>query len=111
MRLTLPHRDPSVQTEDNVTFLLQQNIPKNAIVLGVSLGGLVAARLQEVGGVLPSRIGAPVLLRAHGMEPDDPDFIARPPLDDQAPYLRTARTPREMLRRNVVFEARSLTVL
>jgi pimeloyl-ACP methyl ester carboxylesterase len=49
--------------------------------------------------------------KPHGMEPDDPEFICWPPLDDDALYRRTARTPREMLRRNVVYEARSLTVL
>jgi hypothetical protein len=49
--------------------------------------------------------------KPHGMEFDDPDFIAWPPFDDQALYLRMARTPRELLRRNVAYPARSLTVL
>lgn len=49
--------------------------------------------------------------KPHGMEPDDPEFICWPPLDDQALYRKMARTPRELLRRNVVYEARSLTVL
>jgi len=49
VRPMLPHHDPSVRAEESVAFLLQQNIPPNALVLGVSLGGLVGARLQEMG--------------------------------------------------------------
>lgn len=49
--------------------------------------------------------------KPHGMEPDDPEFICWPPFDDQDLYRRMARTPKELLRRNVVYEARSLTVL
>lgn len=49
VRPMLPHHDPSVRAEESVDFLLQQAIPSNALVLGVSLGGLVAARLQELG--------------------------------------------------------------
>jgi pimeloyl-ACP methyl ester carboxylesterase len=49
VRPMLPHHDPFVRAEDSVDFLLQQAIPPNALVFGVSLGGLVAARLQELG--------------------------------------------------------------
>jgi hypothetical protein len=49
--------------------------------------------------------------QTHGLEPDDPEFMCWPPLDDRALHLKMARTPRELLRRNVVYEARSLTVL
>ena len=49
VRPLLPHHDPSARAEESVTFLLQENIPHIALVLGVSLGGLVAARLQELG--------------------------------------------------------------
>lgn len=49
--------------------------------------------------------------KPHGISPGDPDFICWPPLDDQALYRKMARTPKEVLRRNVVYEARSLTVL
>jgi len=49
--------------------------------------------------------------KPHGVEPDDPEFMCWPPLDDQALYRKMARTPKELLRRNVVYEARSLTVL
>ena len=49
VRPLLPHHDASVRAEESVAFLLDRNIPQNALLLGVSLGGLVAARLQEVG--------------------------------------------------------------
>lgn len=49
IRPLLPHHDPSVRAEESVAFLLQQEIPHNALMVGVSLGGLVAARLQELG--------------------------------------------------------------
>ena len=44
-------------------------------------------------------------------EPGERPFMAWPPLSEVALYRMKARTPKEMLRRNVVFEARSLTVL
>lgn len=47
LRPMLPHHDPVVRAEDSVDFLMRQSIPSNALLLGVSLGGLVAARMQE----------------------------------------------------------------
>jgi hypothetical protein len=44
-------------------------------------------------------------------EPEDGNFMTWPPLSEAALYRMKARSPKEMLRRNVVFEARSLTVL
>jgi hypothetical protein len=44
-------------------------------------------------------------------ESDDRHFTAWPPLSEAALYRMKAKSPKEMLRRNVVFEARSLTVL
>jgi hypothetical protein len=44
-------------------------------------------------------------------EPDDPEFMVSPPDSEDALYRMKARSPKEMLRRNVIFEARSLTVL
>ena len=46
-----------------------------------------------------------------GTEPDDRQFMAWPPLSKAALYRVKARSPKEMLRRNVAFEARNLTVL
>jgi pimeloyl-ACP methyl ester carboxylesterase len=49
VRLGLPHAVPTVPAEASVEFLLDSVIPKGALVVGVSLGGLVAAKLQELG--------------------------------------------------------------
>jgi len=49
VRPRLPHSDPSVQAEESVDFLRSQEIPQNALIMGISLGGLVAAKLQEAG--------------------------------------------------------------
>jgi pimeloyl-ACP methyl ester carboxylesterase len=48
VRPRLPHSDPSVLAEESVDFLLSLEIPQNALILGISLGGLVAAKLQEM---------------------------------------------------------------
>ncbi len=50
-------------------------------------------------------------LASHPDNPDHPDFMCWPPHSDDALYRMMARTPKEMLRRNVVYEARSLTIL
>jgi len=44
-------------------------------------------------------------------EKDDPDFMLWPPTSEVDIHRMMARSPKEMLRRNVVYEARSLTVL
>jgi pimeloyl-ACP methyl ester carboxylesterase len=48
-RPLLPHADPEVLAEDSLVALRALEIPQNAYVIGVSLGGLLAARLQETG--------------------------------------------------------------
>lgn len=48
-RPLLPHHDPSVPSEVSVEHLLGMEIPRNALLVGISLGGLVAAKLQEMG--------------------------------------------------------------
>jgi pimeloyl-ACP methyl ester carboxylesterase len=49
VRPAMPHSDPAALAETSVDFLRSHEIPQNALVLGVSLGGVVAAKLQEVG--------------------------------------------------------------
>jgi pimeloyl-ACP methyl ester carboxylesterase len=49
IRPELPHHDPKSHAEDSVQDILQLQIPQNSLLVGISLGGLVAARLQEVG--------------------------------------------------------------
>jgi predicted esterase YcpF (UPF0227 family) len=46
---TLPHHDPNIPAEVSLKHLLQLQIPQDSLLFGISLGGLVAARLQEVG--------------------------------------------------------------
>ncbi|MEA2538694.1 MAG: hypothetical protein QOH35_60 [Acidobacteriaceae bacterium] len=43
-------------------------------------------------------------------EPDEPEFMVWPPDSEAALYRMEARSPKEMLRRGVIYEARSLTV-
>lgn len=46
-RPALLHGDPAVKAEDSLRALEEMAIPHDATVIGISLGGLVASRLQE----------------------------------------------------------------
>lgn len=46
-RPELLHHDPVILAQDSLRALNQLNIPAGSIVIGISLGGLIAARLQE----------------------------------------------------------------
>jgi pimeloyl-ACP methyl ester carboxylesterase len=48
-RPKLLHSDPNVLAEESLADLAARNLPQSAIVIGISLGGLLAARLQEQG--------------------------------------------------------------
>jgi pimeloyl-ACP methyl ester carboxylesterase len=48
-RLRLLHSNPEVPAEVSLADLASRNIPESAAIIGISLGGLVAAKLQEVG--------------------------------------------------------------
>jgi len=48
-RPTLLHSNPNVLAEHSLADLQTKDITPNSIVVGISLGGLVAARLQELG--------------------------------------------------------------
>jgi hypothetical protein len=48
-RPLLPHHDPAVAAEASVAALQRMEIPPGATLVGISLGGLVAAKLQESG--------------------------------------------------------------
>ncbi len=48
-RVLLPHHDPNVPAEHSVQYLQDFSLPPNAWLIGISLGGLVAAKLQEEG--------------------------------------------------------------
>ena len=47
IRPALPHGDPTVPAEVSVEFLRNLPLETGSLVIGVSLGGLVAAKLQE----------------------------------------------------------------
>lgn len=47
-RPLMPHNDPAVPAERSVEHLAALDLPENSAVIGISLGGLVAARLQEL---------------------------------------------------------------
>jgi predicted esterase YcpF (UPF0227 family) len=46
-RPLLPHNNPDANPEESLKYIKSLNIPKNSLLIGVSLGGLVAAKLQE----------------------------------------------------------------
>ena len=46
-RPALPHGDPTIPAESSVDFLRNMRLEPGSVVIGVSLGGLVAAKLQE----------------------------------------------------------------
>jgi hypothetical protein len=48
-RPLLLHSDPSLLAEDSLADLRNRDIPDNSVVIGISLGGLLAAKLQESG--------------------------------------------------------------
>lgn len=47
IRPALPHGDPTVQAEASFEFLRNVPLETGSLVIGISLGGLVAAKLQE----------------------------------------------------------------
>src|SRR5260370_39900775 len=54
LRPSLPHSDYHRPAEDSVDFLHQMQIAPRALVVGISLGGLVAAKGQEAGRPEPA---------------------------------------------------------
>jgi pimeloyl-ACP methyl ester carboxylesterase len=48
VRPELPHHDPAIAAETSVEALRRMVIPSAALLIGVSLGGMVAARFQEL---------------------------------------------------------------
>jgi len=47
IRPRLPHSNPDVLPSESVPFLNDLAVPEGALLIGISLGGLVAAKLQE----------------------------------------------------------------
>ena len=49
LRPEMAHHDPEALAEASVKQLVEMNLPQNALLVGVSLGGTVSAMLQETG--------------------------------------------------------------
>lgn len=49
IRPEMAHHDPEAPAEASVEQLRQMDLPQNALLVGISLGGTVAAALQELG--------------------------------------------------------------
>ncbi|MEO8726717.1 MAG: alpha/beta hydrolase [Acidobacteriaceae bacterium] len=49
LRPLLPHSNSQLPAEDSVEILRKMNPPHGSLMIGISLGGLVAAKLQEDG--------------------------------------------------------------
>jgi pimeloyl-ACP methyl ester carboxylesterase len=49
VRPFMPHSDPTVAPSVSVSHLRELVVPQGALIIGISLGGLVAAKLQETG--------------------------------------------------------------
>jgi hypothetical protein len=48
VRPLMPHAKPAVPPSESVQYLRSLNLPQAALVVGISMGGLVAAKLQEL---------------------------------------------------------------
>jgi len=48
-RPQMEHHDPKAPAERSVQQLREMNLPRNALIVGISLGGTVASALQEEG--------------------------------------------------------------
>jgi pimeloyl-ACP methyl ester carboxylesterase len=48
IRPLMPHTDPAVMPSVSVQHLRSLGVPQGTLIIGVSLGGLVAAKLQEL---------------------------------------------------------------
>lgn len=73
-RPLLPHSDPNIPAEDSLDALRALDIPDTAWLIGVSLGGLLAARLQET-----TRPDLHVLALSSPTWADNVHLAARPP--------------------------------
>ncbi len=49
LRPQMEHHNPEAPAEASVNQLRRMNLPQNALIVGISLGGTVAAGLQETG--------------------------------------------------------------
>jgi pimeloyl-ACP methyl ester carboxylesterase len=94
-RPRLLHSDPNVLAEDSLADLATRNLPQDAVVIGVSLGGLVAAKLQEQGrdDLHVICISSPTWADGIRLEKRMPNRIAFYSSNDEVIAGRTAKWP------------------
>ena len=72
IRPVMPHADPTAQPSVSVEHLRSIEVPLGALIIGVSLGGLVAANLQEL-----ERTDLHVVCISSPTHADDTELTAR----------------------------------
>jgi pimeloyl-ACP methyl ester carboxylesterase len=94
-RPKLSHSNPKVLAEQSLADLAARNIPQNAVVIGISFGGLLAARLQEQGreDLCVVAISAPTWADAVRVEKRMPNRIALYSSNDEVLAGRTKNWP------------------
>lgn len=95
-RPRLMHSDPAVLAEDSLADLRGRQIAANTVLIGVSLGGLLAARLQEQGreDLRVICINSPTWADAVKLERRMPNRIAFYSSNDDVIAGRTRQWPR-----------------
>jgi predicted esterase YcpF (UPF0227 family) len=85
VRPELLHGDPAIAAEESLENLFGLDIPQGSAIIGISLGGLLAAKLQE-----SSRVA--VLFRAHSQAARVLGGVAVPEgLEGPAPFTDGAQ--------------------
>ncbi len=95
-RPRLLHADGEILAEQSLAELQKREIPKSTVVIGVSLGGLLAAKLQEQGREDLRVIGlnSPSWADAVRLERRMPERLVFYSSDDEVIAGRTAEWPR-----------------
>jgi pimeloyl-ACP methyl ester carboxylesterase len=96
IRPELPHHDPELPAERSLPFVEGLNIPEQSLVIGVSLGGMVAARVQETSraDLHVVCISSPTWADAVKLEKEMPNRLALYSSNDDVIAGRTADWPR-----------------
>lgn len=94
-RLLLPHSDPALLAEESVEYLREAEPEQGALMIGISLGGLVAAKLQEDGreDLSVICISSPVWADGVRLERKMPNRVAFYSSQDEVIQGRTAEWP------------------
>ncbi|MGA2989902.1 MAG: alpha/beta hydrolase [Candidatus Korobacteraceae bacterium] len=95
-RPRLLHADAAVPAEQSLTGLQAMDVPRGAVLIGVSLGGLLAAKLQEAGreDLRVVCLNSPTWADGVTLERRMPDRLAFYSSTDDVIAGRTANWPR-----------------